>query len=115
LLSFSVCRKEKERKRKKIPGSGTVEFQNFSLSSSGVTPLAYSPACLHLLGRFGTGVLWCWSPLVGWQWMVSSRPMGGQCPSGLAGGPVGGLCPGGLAAGGPILSVTRDVEKPSVD
>jgi hypothetical protein len=41
---------KKEKKRKKIPGSGTVV-----LSSTGVTPLACSPVCLDFLGRFEAG------------------------------------------------------------
>jgi hypothetical protein len=40
--------KEKPKKKKKFP---VQEQQHFSLSTSGVIPLASSPFCLHLLGR----------------------------------------------------------------
>jgi hypothetical protein len=55
-----------KEKKKKNPCSGNIEFQSseFSLQnfSSGVTPLAFRPVCLGLLGRFGAGIWWCWSP-----------------------------------------------------
>jgi hypothetical protein len=42
-----------------------------SLSCSGVTPLAFSPIFLCLLGRLRAGIWWFWSPLVvGGGWVV---------------------------------------------
>jgi hypothetical protein len=124
--------KEKRKKKKEFPGSGTV----FSLSSSGVTPLASSPVCLLLLGRFGAGVWWCWSPPVAGGSCCAGMPAGRQQPfgpvgqwagSGLAGLRGGGLVGqwlGGSAGQGPggqqqhggllVRSVYCRMEKPSM-
>jgi hypothetical protein len=68
-----ILKEKRNKKEKKIPDSGTVEFH---LSSSVVTPSASSPICLHLLGRFGASVWWCWSPPVtGDNWCASGHPV----------------------------------------
>jgi hypothetical protein len=54
-----------EKRRKKKKKSLVEEQSNFSLSSSGLTPLASSSVCLRLLGRFGAGVWWCWESSFG--------------------------------------------------
>jgi hypothetical protein len=55
-------KKRGEKKRKKV--FQVQEHWNFSLSSSDITPLASSLIHLHLLGRFGAGIWWSWSPSV---------------------------------------------------
>jgi hypothetical protein len=79
-------KKKKEKKRKKNP-----RFRNSRTSVlvvlQSVTPLASRPVCLHLLGRFGAGIWWFWSPLVVGRGLAD-----------LWGGGLAGLWAGGLVA-----------------
>jgi hypothetical protein len=83
----TLIEKRKKKKEKKIPGifttiPGIVEFQSLS---SGVTPLASSPVCLCLLGRFGAGIWWCWRlPVVDGGWCTGQQ-VGGQWSGGSVG------------------------------
>jgi hypothetical protein len=61
------------------------EQYNVSLRYSGFIPLASSPVCMHLLGRFGAGVWWCWGPPV-----AGAAVLIVQQVSGLAGQRAGG-------------------------